>query len=97
MVRKSLEMFMIVLLVIYTLKKKLTTDLPRNGKIMNVCYDNVNSMCFIYINGNKQMQWCFEIKFKFKHVLVPAVSYNLIYYYTVWLCSTYLFFQEIQR
>lgn len=97
MVRKSLEMFMIVLLVIYTLKKKLTTDLPRNGKIMNVCYDNVNSMCFIYINGNKQMQWCFEIKFKFKHVLVPAVSYNLIYNYTVWLCSTYLFFQEIQR
>lgn len=49
-------MFMIVLLVIYTLKKKLTTDLPGNGKIMNVCYDNVNSMCFIYINGNKQMQ-----------------------------------------
>lgn len=97
MVRKSLEMFMIVLLVIYTLRKKLTTDLPRNGKIMNVCYDNVNSMCFIYINGNKQMQWCFEIKFKFKHVLVPAVSYNLIYIYTVWLCSTYLFFQEIQR
>lgn len=40
---------------IYTLKK-LTTDLPRNGKIMNVCYDNVNSVCFIYINGNKQMQ-----------------------------------------
>lgn len=54
-------MFMIVLLVIYTLKKKLTTDLPRNGKIMNVCYDNVNSMCFIYINGNKQMQWCSKL------------------------------------
>lgn len=58
---------------IYTLKK-LTTDLPRNGKIMNVCYDNVNSMCFIYINGNKQMQWCFEIKFKFKHVLAGTCS-----------------------
>lgn len=71
-------MFMIVLLVIYTLKKKLATDLPRNGKIMNVCYDNVNSMCFIYINGNKQMQWCFEIKFKFKHVPVLAGTCSLL-------------------
>lgn len=37
---------------IYILKKFII-DLLRNGKIMNVCYDNVNLMCFIYINGNK--------------------------------------------
>lgn len=48
-------MFMIVLLVIYIFKKKFIIDLLRNGKIMNVCYDNVNLMCFIYINGNKEM------------------------------------------
>lgn len=77
-------MFMIVLLVIYTLKKKLTTDLPRNGKIMNVCYDNVNSMCFIYINGNSKCSDVSKLSLSLNmYWPVPAVSYNLIYNYTV--------------